>query len=276
MRDHNRLRLLLIEDDEDDYLITRELLSDVPGLNFILDWVATLSEGQKLALEGEYDVLLIDYRLGTESGLMLIEELRRQGVQTPMILLTGAGDLELDARAIELGAADYLVKGEFTGAMLTRSLRYARDRALITERLVDSESRYRRLLADNLAPLLVVDMNRHVHFVNPAAQSLFHDALSQSPIEVPEPAPSQFETRLTLASGEVLDLEVQRSATEWEGQPMELLSLRDITERRRMDEKLRLLQRGMEVSVNGIIVVDAIRPDMPIIYANKAFEIMTG
>ncbi|MFN3580633.1 MAG: EAL domain-containing protein [Pseudomonas sp.] len=276
MRDPNTLRLLLIEDDEDDFLITRELLGDVPGLVFILDWVSTLREGKELALLGEHDVVLVDYRLGADSGLMLIDELRSQGLQTPMILLTGAGDSELDARAIKLGAADYLVKGEFSGAMLTRSLRYARDRAFITARLVESENRYRRLLEDNQAPLLVVDSDNQVHFVNPAAQELFNHALHTSPIELPATGLALFETQVTLTNGEVVELEVQRSTTEWEGQPMELLSLRDITQRKRLDEQLRLLQRGMEVSVNGIIVVDAIKPDMPIIYANKAVEIMTG
>jgi len=238
MRDDNILRLLLIEDDEDDVIIIRELLEDVPGLQFILDWVSTVSKGRELALLGEHDVLLVDYRLGADSGLILINELSCQGVQVPMILLTGVSDSELDARAIELGAADYLVKGEFSGAMLTRSLRYARDRALITARLVESESRYRRLLVDNPAALLVVDLDRQVHFANPAALNLFHRALDQSPFDLPATGLTLFETRLTLASGEVVDLEVQRSSTEWEGQAMELLSLRNITERRCFEEAL--------------------------------------
>jgi len=71
-------------------------------------------------------------------------------------------------------------------------------------------------------------------------------------------------------------VEVQRSATEWGGESMELLSLRDITQRKRQEEQLRLVKRGLEVSIDGVVIVDAMQPGMPIIYANAAFMRLTG
>src|SRR5690606_1169005 len=85
-----------------------------------------------------------------------------------------------------------------------------------------------------------------------------------------------FEWRIDLPDGGFIDVEVQRSATEWEEQPMQLLSLRDISQRKAADEQLRLLQRGLEVSLNGVLITDATKPGMPIIYVNRAFEHMTG
>lgn len=396
------LRLLLIEDDEDDYLILRELLQDVPDQHFRLDWVSTYDEGLARALLREHDVLLVDYRLGADSGLSLISELNAQSSPVPMILLTGLSDSELDARAIDLGASDYLVKGEFSGPMLARSIRYARDRAHVHTQLVDSEARYRllfeanpepmwvfarddmhilavndaatrllgyereelvgmsvlhirpddektrfiesyprlrdghlsgdmgvwtyrrkdgslvhaeihahpfeylgraaylalaldvsakhraeealeqkqrafqQLLEDSRDALFVVDAHGAVHYANKSAEKLFHVRPERTPVALSVGGPVRFDSHVLLSRGERIEVEVQRSATEWGGESMELLSLRDITQRKRQEEQLRLVKRGLEVSIDGVVIVDAMQPGMPIIYANAAFMRLTG
>ena len=73
---------------------------------------------------GNHDVFLIDYRLGSETGLDLIKFAQQKGVITPSILLTGQGDLKVDLDATRFGAADYLIKTELNGPMLERSIRY--------------------------------------------------------------------------------------------------------------------------------------------------------
>jgi len=119
-------RILLVEDDEDDYVLTRDLLADIAGETYALDWVTTVAAGLAAVGERRHDAYLIDYRLGAESGLDLLRALQREGCRSPIILLTGQGDAGVDVAAMQAGAADYLVKGEVTAAELGRALRYAR------------------------------------------------------------------------------------------------------------------------------------------------------
>jgi len=118
-------RILLVEDDEDDYVLTRDLLAAIPGGAYALDWVTTVHAGLAAVAEQRHDAYLIDYRLGAESGLDLLCALQRDGCRAPIILLTGQGDPSVDIAAMQAGAADYLIKGEVTAAELERALRYA-------------------------------------------------------------------------------------------------------------------------------------------------------
>jgi ribonuclease P protein subunit RPR2 len=118
-------RVLLIEDDEDDYELTRELLAHLPEARLELSWVSDYHQGIAESRTGHYDVCLVDYRLGAESGIDLVRELVAGGHPMPVILLTGHDDRDLDVRASEAGAADFLVKGEVSAALLERTIRYA-------------------------------------------------------------------------------------------------------------------------------------------------------
>jgi len=126
----DRLRVLLIEDDEDDYVFTRDLLAEIGGERFELEWAPTYERGLARVLEDRFDVCLLDFRLGARTGLELLREARagNRGAPvflTPIILMTGQGDQEIDLEAMRSGAADYLVKGEIDAAGLERSIRYA-------------------------------------------------------------------------------------------------------------------------------------------------------
>ncbi|MGH8420010.1 MAG: EAL domain-containing protein [Pseudomonas sp.] len=151
----NGWRLLLIDDDEDDFIIVKDLLRQANHQS-VLQWCNSYAQGMQALLGQEHDLCLVDYRLGSESGLTLIKEAMTAGVTTPIILLTGQGDAQLDANAIEYGAADYLVKGQFDSHQLQRSIRYAIDRGLAISRLAESETRYRLLFDSNPEPMWVV------------------------------------------------------------------------------------------------------------------------
>ena len=119
------IKVLLIDDDEDDYLLTRELLSEVKGTNYELNWASSYEEGLKVAGRREHHVCLVDYRLGKRSGVQLIREARESRLTTPMILLTGQGNRDVDVEAMQAGATDYLVKDEPHPERLERTIRYA-------------------------------------------------------------------------------------------------------------------------------------------------------
>jgi two-component system, cell cycle sensor histidine kinase and response regulator CckA len=120
-------RVLLVEDDEDDYQLTRRLLSDSRRATFELKWVRNYDAAME-ALTAPFDVCLVDYRLGGQSGLEVLAAARARGIQVPMILLTGRGDHEVDVEAMKAGAADYLVKGEITSPLMERVIRHSMER----------------------------------------------------------------------------------------------------------------------------------------------------
>src|SRR6266404_60937 len=119
------VRVLLIEDDEDDYILASELFSEIPGRRFALDWVKTFESGLEALCRNQHDVALVDYRLGARNGVELLRAASEKGCQLPVILLTGAGEHEVDLEAMQAGAADYLVKVQLQAQLLERSIRYA-------------------------------------------------------------------------------------------------------------------------------------------------------
>jgi diguanylate cyclase (GGDEF)-like protein/PAS domain S-box-containing protein len=165
------IRVLLVDDDEDDYVMTRGLLADAWGREFSLDWVCTYEEAVEAVGRAEHDVYLLDYRLGARTGLDLLRETAGDVRRAPMILLTGQGDDEVDAEAMRAGAADYLIKGRIDSALLARSIRYAVGRAGSLRALRESEERYQRLV--ELSPdAIFVHVDGRIVFANSAAARL--------------------------------------------------------------------------------------------------------
>ena len=120
-----KIKILLVDDDEDDYLITKEIIDDIPARQYHLDWTPSFNEALKLIGEKQHDIYLVDYRLGAHDGLELITKAIEMGCTAPLILLTGQSDRETDEKAMRLGASDYLVKGAISPNELERSIRYS-------------------------------------------------------------------------------------------------------------------------------------------------------
>lgn len=400
------IRVLLVEDDEDDFFITKELLRDCRDQEFVLDWEQDWERGLETILKREHDVYLIDFRLGAKSGFELIEKSIASGISSPFIILTGQGDATTDTNAIELGASDYLVKGEIDTPLLTRSIRYSIDRNNALTSIADSEARYRmlfeanpesmwvfgkedlqfravneaaskflgyskqeflqmtvldirsqdekerflayyetdikacvknpeagawryickngqevsaeilihdfnfddeecclvlaiditekqktrqallqtensfkKLLEDNRDALLVVSENAEVKYANPAAEKILgvvREDLEAQSFEWTDFSFNSYELEYLRPDRQSITLEVHRSQTEWERSPVSLITMRDVSARKSAEQELRILKRSLESSYNGVVVVDALEPGMPIIYANPAFERITG
>jgi signal transduction histidine kinase len=141
------ISVLLVEDDEDDYVIIRDILSEIEGQEFLLDWVSTHQGAMDKAASNRHDVCLMDYRLGQKDGIQLTRDLLRQRFQGPIILLTGLGSHEVDIRAMREGVADYLEKSNLSTELLERSIRYAIERSKTLETIRESERQIRLLSA---------------------------------------------------------------------------------------------------------------------------------
>ncbi len=125
---YNQLNILLVDDDEDDYIVTADLLEDAEISKFNLDWVDNYQSALELIKKDCHDVYLFDYRLGEYNGIELLKESLKLGCEKPIIMLTGLGDHTVDQMAMKEGAADYLVKGQIDTPLLERTILHALER----------------------------------------------------------------------------------------------------------------------------------------------------
>jgi len=119
------IAVLIVDDDEEDALLTQDLLEQIDGTAYAAHWVDGYAPARAKLEQTAFDVCLVDYRLGADDGVELVRDLVAEGFDTPIVVLTGLGDRAVDIEATRAGAADYLVKGEVTPALLERTIRYA-------------------------------------------------------------------------------------------------------------------------------------------------------
>lgn len=146
--DQHIIKILMIEDDEDDYLLTKDYLSEIKGLNLKLDWISNYEEAFSEILQCKHDIYLIDYILGKESGLQLMKSVIEAGCMSPIIILTGQDQWDLDLQFIQAGAADYLAKSKIDAYMLEKSILYSIERNKYKNDLLKSQSQYKDLFEE--------------------------------------------------------------------------------------------------------------------------------
>ncbi|MEK6776417.1 MAG: PAS domain S-box protein [bacterium] len=160
------LKVLYVDDDEDDYIIIRDLLSDVHGFRYEVEWAAAYDAALEAMGRNHHDIYLFDYRLGERNGLELLREAVAGGCKVPVILLTGQGDHEVDMEAMEAGASDFLVKGRIETPLLERSIRYAIDRKRIEQKLRVQRDMAQQYLDVAGVMLAALDPNQNVTLIN--------------------------------------------------------------------------------------------------------------
>ena len=139
------IKVLLVDDDEDDFLLTKSLLFEIPNQKFSIDWASSFNSGLKEIEKKEHDIYLIDYRLGKKTGVDLLNQVVKLGHKKPIIMLTGKEDQKIDVDAMKSGAADYLIKDKIDSFILERSIRYAIEHSKGLEAVKKSETKYRNI-----------------------------------------------------------------------------------------------------------------------------------
>lgn len=242
------MRILVVDDNQPQFIMIKNLLlafrQDVQ-----FEYAPNYRDALK-AVDGErFDVFLIDYDLGGESGIELMKQLRRDGHDAPMILLTAHGSRDVDLQAMESGAVDYLDKGELRAAILERSIRYAVRYHESLRRIKESENRLRRVLG-NIPTGVFIAQGAAFAFVNDAlcqmtgytAEELFdypvENLLGESVAAMlaqntpAGDAPRHSEMQFRAASGDVRWLQITLSRMQYEGEQSVLGAVTDITERK--------------------------------------------
>jgi PAS domain S-box-containing protein len=166
------VKVLLVDDDENSFLLTRRLLSKIQAL-FQVDWAISYEAGLEMISRKQHDVYLLDYRLGARNGLDLLREALALGCEAPMIILTTENP-EVDARALQLGAADFLNKDQLDSALLERSIRYSINQFATLRTLREREAQLTSFMQNVPGAFYMKDLEGRYVYVNDTWETVFH------------------------------------------------------------------------------------------------------
>ncbi|BAY25374.1 multi-sensor hybrid histidine kinase [Calothrix sp. NIES-2100] len=193
------IKVLLVEDNPGDVLLLQEFLQDVTPSVIELKPVEQLDEALSYLAQENFDVMLLDLSLPDSQGLETFIRAHNQVKSTPIIVLTGIADENLALRAMQEGAQDYLVKGQVTGDLLVRSMRYAIERQRIEDALRQSEERFRVALKNS--PIFVFNQDQELRYTwvyNPAFGLTVEEMLGKRDSELISLESAQYLTALKL------------------------------------------------------------------------------
>jgi signal transduction histidine kinase len=122
------IRVLLVDRNEDEFVLLKDELSRIPGTLFLVDWCDDVEEARAALLANRHDVYLIDFNLEGASGIQLITDARKDGFEGPCIILSVPGDDRVDLMAMRSGAQDYLDKHSLHAGPLERAIFFAVER----------------------------------------------------------------------------------------------------------------------------------------------------
>ena len=140
------INALLIEDNPDDAMLIQRYLTSSPRVTYSLTHVGRLADGLKILDSIRFDVILLDLGLpDAPAGIKTFEKAYAHASSIPIIVLTGHDDDTIAVESVQKGAQDYIVKGQVTGTMLGRAIRYAIERRKLLVQLERSASEIKRL-----------------------------------------------------------------------------------------------------------------------------------
>ena len=161
-----RERLLIVDDEEDDFILTSAHIRDITSRNFKIEWCSTYKNAIERIKKSEHDIYFIDYRLGAKTGLDLLRESALMHCEEPIILLTGQGNQAIDLEATRLGAVDYLIKSELNPEKLERCIRYSLERASTLKTSRASERKYRNIFEKTRDVIFLADSDLKIRNIN--------------------------------------------------------------------------------------------------------------
>lgn len=122
------IRVLVVEDDSADFLLVKQSLQKSDRNHYSIRHITEFREASEALYEDDYDLVLLDYFLGSNSGLELLQQARMTQFNKPIIVMTGNNSPELDDMLMKEGAADFIPKDELSTTLLDRSIRHAIER----------------------------------------------------------------------------------------------------------------------------------------------------
>jgi two-component system cell cycle sensor histidine kinase/response regulator CckA len=273
------LNLLILEDNPDDILLLNEMTAEISTFDFAdtgfeVTYRERLSEGIQYLKSHPVGLIILDLTLLDSQGLNTLQRLREteEARNIPIIVLTVMDDKKAGIEAVKMGAQEYLVKSDITARSLGTSIRYALERHHLksqlekeTEELEQSENQFNEILTNTPDGVVIVDKDNKLRFMNPAAENLLERKGRKSagkPFEFPmiTDETESREIEISRADGERITLEMRGVKIEWKGKDACLISLRDITRKKKLLKAFSQEKERLDITlrsiVDGVITTD--------------------
>jgi PAS domain S-box-containing protein len=307
----NQRTVLIIDDCPEDREVYRRYLNQDQQYSYQILEEEYGEHGLELCKSVQPDAILLDFLLPDIDGLEFLNQLKTQSgkVNLPVVMLTGQGNETIAVAAIKGGASDYLVKGKTNAETLRLAIHNVVERDYLKKQLEASEERFRTSIENMLDSFGIYTSIRdefgrildfRIEYVNAAAcfsnhmtkeeqigknlcellpmhrqNGLFEDYCyvveTGIPLEKEALIYAEFNNKKNLAR--VIDIRMTKLGDGF------VASWRDVTERKRSSERLRLLESVVVNATDAVIITEASLIDHPgprIFYVNEAFTQMTG
>src|SRR5450432_524860 len=166
--------VLIIEDNPWDQLLLEENLKSTGLLIDHITMADTIKEAMRLLENQSFSIIFLDLFLPDSSGLETVSQLVQLYSKIPIIISSGLSDTQIAVTAISMGAQDFLIKGDYTTAMLEKAVMYSSERKDAEQLIKTSEESYRYLFDNNPATIFIWNLDDfRILEVNEAAVNLY-------------------------------------------------------------------------------------------------------
>src|SRR4030042_1955864 len=268
--ENRKIAVLLIEDSIDDAELIKRKLEKSTDTKFQVMLARKLEDGREQAKTNQPDLIISDLGLPDSHGLDTVTKILLAVPYIPLVVLSGFDDEGIAIKAVQSGAQDYLVKGRLDNSQLERSIYYSIERARLQHELEHNSQEISRLhgnllkiLENSTDAVVVVSEDGHIQFTNPAVENLFghkQKELMKQPFQFPLNTGKTVEIEIKHAGEKTTIAEMSVVKISWESTPASLVSMHDITDRKRRENALRESEEKysniVELSHEGIIITN--------------------
>ncbi|OLS12278.1 MAG: putative signaling protein [Promethearchaeota archaeon CR_4] len=243
------IKVLLIEDDLSDARIIRKYLIDLRHITCTIYWVKSLADGLDALSREEYSIILLDLNLPDSRGLATVQGIMEHYSTIPVIILTGNDDERVAVEALQEGVGEYIVKNDLTSHLLINSVHNVIKRFRVrqelkqkNDELEDICKNFFNLVAMQADGVVVVDARGRIRYMNPVAMDLLDfqfDAIVHTPFMYDVMDDKVLDVEIHRKTKPPCSIEMRKKSFIWEGKQADLISIRDVTEQKRVEVLLR-------------------------------------
>jgi len=273
------LKLLILGNNPEYALVLKRLLEKIETdrlikTSFESVHMESLEQGTHYIETNPVDLILLDLSLAGKPGLLPLKEIQKIDFvrEIPVIILTDLDDKEAGIEALKMGAQQFLVKGEFTPKLLAISIRYAIERQRLklklekeTQELKNSENRLVEIISHSPDSIIIVDSQKQILFMNPAAEILLGDEARILPentfrFSIVTDEKQTKEIEFIHQEGYPVIAEMRGVKIAWQGEEAWLISLRDISEKKKLLNAIQKEKEQLDFTLrsiaDGVIATD--------------------
>ena len=270
---------ILVADDQQEVCDLIKQMLEIEGYTIFQAFNG--KEALEVVQNSPIDVAILDIKMPVMDGIEALKKIKQMDASIEVLITTGYSDFKTLKQTVDdYGAFDYLSKPfkrdelihVVHNAFLKRDFNLQKDRTDLKGRITQLEKdfikknrelretqiKYKNIIEENADSIIIVTKDGIVRFVNSAGEALFgkkREKLLGRSFGFPLMAGETTEIEIISKDGNVRTVEARLSETEWEGDMAYLASLRDITDRKQMEEQLQQSLSNIKKSMEGTIQV---------------------